>query len=145
MNDETLGALDRMFSASPVMRADDSPSGDEVDAASERLGVQFPSDYREFVLKFGGAMVGPYPVFGLRPVDAMEDSRWSVVEISESIRTKLQAASNWVVFSEDHSGNPIGFDGSGSVFVYDHDFGGETKLADSFEDYVRTQCLKLSV
>ncbi|WP_436717015.1 SMI1/KNR4 family protein [Roseiconus lacunae] len=144
MNDETLNALNAMFSATPVMRSDDSASENELDAASERLRVQFPSDYREFVMRYGGAMVGPYPVFGLRPVDVMEDNRWSVVEITESIRDELPFALEWVVFSEDHSGNPIGFDTAGRVFIFDHDFGGETQIADSFESYIRSHCLKMT-
>ncbi len=43
----------------------------EVDAVSSELGLSFPPDYREFLLRYGGGMVGPYPIFGLRISEAM--------------------------------------------------------------------------
>ncbi len=144
MNSDTLDRLDQMFAESPMMRAEDVPTQDEVDAASHEIGIPFPEDYREFLLRYGGAMVGPYPVFGLRPVDVMDDDRWSVVDITGEIRSeRLDGVSKWLVFSEDHAGNPIGMDADGKVWIYDHDFGGVAKLAEDFEEYVRTQCLKL--
>jgi hypothetical protein len=142
---DTLKALDNMFLSAPMMRADGVPTDVEIEDASNRLGIAFPNDYVEFLRRFGGAMVGPYPVFGLRPVDVMEDERWSVVEITEATRASLNDARGWVVFSEDHGGNPIGFDSSGSVVVYDHDFGGISKVAEDFESYLRHQCLKIAV
>jgi len=51
--------------------------------------------------------------------------------------------SGWVIFSEDHAGNPIGFDSQGIVLVFDHDFGGVTHLHPDFETYLRVTCLKL--
>lgn len=144
MNSDTLAKLDEMFAESPVMRAEDVPTGDEVDAASQEIGIPFPEDYREFLLRYGGAMVGPYPVFGLRMTDVMDDSRWSVVDVTREIRScGLDGVSKWIVFSEDHAGNPIGMDTDGKVWIYDHDFGGVTKLAEDFEEYIRTHCLKL--
>lgn len=142
---DTLQALEKMFLDSPMMRADGVPTDMEIADASDRLGITFPNDYVEFLRRFGGAMVGPYPVFGLRPVDVMESERWSVVEITELTRDSLNEAGGWVVFSEDHGGNPIGFDSSGSVTIYDHDFGGSSKIANDFEGYLRSQCLKIAV
>ena len=144
MKQETLNALDNIFLSTPIMRADGVPTDKEIAEASERLEIPFPNDYVEFLRMFGGAMVGPYPVFGLRPVDVMEDERWSVVEITEATRASLNEAAGWVVFSEDHGGNPIGFDSSGIIVIYDHDFGGTSKLADDFEGYLRSQCLKIT-
>lgn len=142
MNTYTLDKLDKMFAESPVMRAEDVPTEDEVNAASQEIGIPFPEDYREFLLRYGGATVGPYPVFGLRPTDVMDDDRWSVLDVTSEVRSSgLDGVSNWIVFSEDHAGNPIGMDADGKVWIFDHDFGGVTELAESFEEYVRTQCL----
>jgi cell wall assembly regulator SMI1 len=133
-----------MFAESPVMRADRIATEAEVNAASQEIGTRFPEDYREFLLRYGGAMVGPYPVFGLHPSDVMEDDRWSVVDVTNEVRSSgLDGISNWIVFSEDHAGNPIGMDPDGKVWIYDHDFGGVAELAQTFEEYIRTQCLKL--
>ena len=49
MNVDTLDRLDEMFAESPIMRADDAPTGEEIDDAAGELGVSFDADYREFV------------------------------------------------------------------------------------------------
>ncbi len=145
MRPDTIDRLDEMFAESPVMRAEEVPTTVEVDAASQQVGVPFPDDYREFILRYGGAAVGPYPVFGLRASDVMEEDRWSVVDVTNEIRRAgIERASDWIVFSEDHAGNPIGMDINGKVWIYDHDFGGVAEFASSFEEYIRTQCLKIS-
>jgi hypothetical protein len=143
MRQDTIKALENMLSDAPIMRADGVPSDMEIAEASNRLGIAFPITYIEFLRSFGGAMVGPYPVFGLRPVEVLENERWSVVDVTEATRVSLDVAKAWVVFSEDHSGNPIGFDASGVVEIYDYDFGGISRIADDFEGYLRSQCLKI--
>lgn len=146
MTPDTLERLDEMFAESPVMRADDVPSVSEVDLASEDIGIQFSQDYREFILRYGGATVGPYPVFGLRACDIMDNDRWSVVEVTNEIRSSgIAGVSGWIVFSEDHSGNPIGMDADGKVWIFDHDFGGVAEMASDFEEYIRTHCLKVAL
>ena len=144
MKPDTWDHLEQEASEFPMMRASELPSESEVDAASKEIGIPFPEDYREFLLRYGGAMVGPYPIFGLRPAEVMGKSRCSVVDVTRQVRSSgLDGVSNWIVFSEDHAGNPIGMDADGKVWIYDHDFGGVTKLAEGFEEYIRTQCLKL--
>lgn len=144
MTPDTIDRLDNMFAESPVMRADEVPTSDEVDSASQQVGIPFSEDYRQFLLRYGGAIVGPYPVFGLRGSDVMEDDRWSVIDVTNEVRQSgIDGVSDWVIFSEDHSGNPIGMDAHGKVWIFDHDFGGVTELASDFEDYIRTQCLKV--
>jgi hypothetical protein len=145
MISDTKERLDERFAESPIMRASDSPPDAEIDEAAQALGVSFDSDYREFVKLYGGAMVGPYPIFGLRPVEVMDDELWSVVTVTERFRDmKLAEIAEWYIVSEDHSGNPVGVDAEGKVWIYDHDFGGPTVIASSFEAYLRTQCLGLS-
>jgi len=70
MNQDTLIRLTEKLSEWPILRAETLPSRTEIDAASSQLGVPFALDYREFLLRFGAAMVGPYPIYGLRPVDS---------------------------------------------------------------------------
>ena len=143
MKNETFAAIAAMISEFPVMAAQDLPDEDEVESASRELGVDFPDDYRELVLRFGGIMIGPYPIFGLRPVATMGDQRWSIVNITKEVREIIPIVSDWCVFSEDHAGNPIGFDGSGRVWIYDHDFEKTEPIATDFESYLRVQCLHL--
>jgi len=89
-------------------------------------------------------MVGPYPIFGLRPVEVMGDDHWSVIDVTKRYRKGgVPGSEAWVVVSEDHAGNPVGMDANGAIWIYDHDFGGLTGLAPSFEEYLRTQCLTM--
>jgi hypothetical protein len=142
MNGQLISELDRMFAEFPTMRANEVPQPIEIDAAAEALGVRFPDSYRDFLLRYGGAIVGPYPIYGLRPVETM-GAWWSVKTVTEDFRSQgVNALLNWVIFSGDHAGNPIGFDAQGEVWIYDHDFGGVTALHPDFESYLRDTCLK---
>lgn len=144
MTNEMIERLRAKLAESPILRAESLPTSEEVDHASQELGVPFVADYRQFLLMFGGAMVGPYPIFGLRPVEVMGDDHWSVVDVTRHYRNDgVPGTEKWIVFSEDHSGNPVGMDADGVVWIHDHDFGGLTELAPTFEAYVRTQCLNM--
>lgn len=143
MTADTIDRLDSAFRESPIACALERPHEDEITQAERTLGVAFPLDFRDFVLRYGAAIVGPYPVFGLRPVELMEDDRWSVVDITLHWRTQLREAHDWIVISEDHAGNAVCLDTNGQVWIYDHDFGGISLLAMDFESYIRTHCLKV--
>lgn len=145
MTNETIQQLRAKLLESPILRAESIPTSEEIDQASLELGVPFATDYREFLLTFGGAMVGPFPIFGLRPVEVMGDDHWSVLDVTRHYRNDgVPGSEAWVVISEDHSGNPVGMDAEGKVWVYDHDFGGLTALASSLEEYIRIHCLRLT-
>ncbi len=145
MMPDTIKRLDAKFAGCPIIRAADVPTATEIIQAELEIGVRFPDDYREFLLRYGGATVGPYPVFGLRPVEVMGVNHWSVVDVTRHYRSDgVPGTDQWVVISEDHAGNPIGIDQGGTVWIHDHDFGGRALLTTSFEDYIRTRCLKLS-
>lgn len=141
MKKETVKAIERLIATYPFMGAVDVPNDDEILSASARLNAVFHDGYREFLSRFGGAIVGPYPIYGLRPVDAMDHNRWSVVTITESVRESIPETKDWVVISEDHAGNPIGFDPTGLIWTYDHDFGGAKIIARDFDAYLEESCL----
>lgn len=144
MGPDTIARLDAEFAEFPILLADGLPSEVEVDQAERRVGVPFGEDYRRFLLRYGGAMVGPYPIFGLRPVEVMGDDLWSVVVVTEWYRAQeIPGTDRWVVMSNDHAGNPVGKDAAGAIWIYDHDFGGLAPLAESFEQYLRVRCLRL--
>jgi hypothetical protein len=141
---DTWNRLDQEFREFPMMRASELPTAEEIDLASKHLGVAFSADYRDFLARYGGAMVGPYPIFGLRRAEVMGKSHWSVVEVTLKFRaSEPQLPTTWIVFSQDHAGNPIAMDTAGTIWIHDHDFGGLAKLGPSFEQYIRTRCLKL--
>lgn len=145
MKFDTISRLDAEFAEFPIMRALNQPSEEEISRIEQLIGVPFPDDYKQFILLYGGAMVGAYPVFGLRPVEVMGNNHWSILDVTEHYRANGTPGTNqWAIFSEDHSGNPIGMDKDGVIWTYDHDFGGTVCLANDFEDCIRVRFLKLS-
>jgi cell wall assembly regulator SMI1 len=142
VRDDTWAALDREFAQHPFLRGG-AAAPEEIEAASAALQMEFPDDYREFLLRHGGAIVGPYPVFGLRPVEPM-GNEWSVLAVNRRYRTdRWPGVGDWLVISADHAGNPIGIGVDRRVWASDHDVTGILPVADSFEDFLRRDCLCL--
>lgn len=140
MRPDTWRLLDEALGSPPTLRAREGATVDEVAAAGGALGVTMPDDYVEFLLRVGGAIVGPYPVFGLRFADAMEPR--DVVQMTQSFRSDWGIPQDWLVISMDHAGNPFAIKPSGNVVLRDHDFGGTHAVADSFESFL-LHCLTL--
>jgi hypothetical protein len=151
MRPDTWTRLNRQFAddlaiagrAITVARA--TPSEEEIAAAAESLGCEFDSEYAAFLKRYGGAMVGSLPVFGLRPVEVM-GIVWSVVDVTRRYRDqKWPGTADWYVISEDGFGNPIGIDAHGKVMVSDHDHGDIAMLAANFEVFLLMQCDGISL
>ena len=97
MNAETWRALDRLFKKSPILRAATAPSREEVLKSLEQLGRPAHEDYVEFVERYGGATVGPLPIFGLRVSETM-GKPWHVVEVNEGYRAqRWPGVDDWLV------------------------------------------------
>ncbi len=140
MKQESWARLEEEFDRFPQLRGEGAP-GAEVDAAASQVGVAFPDDYRDFVARYGGAIVGAYPVFGLRPVEPM-GNEWSVVAVNQRYRTEdWPGIGDWLIVSADHAGNPIGIGTDGRVRISDHDFGGVAVVAENFEEFLVSKCL----
>ncbi len=113
-------------------------SAAEIDAAEQQVGVKFTPDYREFLERYGGGMVGSLPVIGLRQAEVMDPE--TVVEITARFRADgWEQTYEWVIISEDLAGNPIGLTEKGEVWVSDHDFGETVMVAPTFEQFVLQQ------
>lgn len=150
MKPETWKRLDRQFAqdlaiaGQAITVARETPSNEEIAAAAESIGCVFDPDYVAFLRRYGGAIVGSLPVFGLRPVEVM-GVVWSVVEVTRRYRDqKWPGTADWYVISEDGYGNPIGIDPDGQVMVSDHDHGDIATLAPNFEDFLLMQCDMIS-
>lgn len=136
MNPETIRRLDELFSTMPVLLGGPVPSR-EIDSAEQYVGVKFTPEYREFLERYGGAMVGSLPVLGLRQAEVMADDTFSVVDVTARFRAdEWEPTDDWAVISMDLAGNPIGLTSSGEVWVSDHDAGETRRVAPTFEDFV---------
>ena len=143
MKQDTWEKLEKMFVDAPEMRAE-SVSYQEIDKVAQENGFKLPEDYREFIHRYGGATVGPYSILGLRAADTMGNDEESVFEATKRFRLACwQGAEDWLVVPGDHVGNPVGMDQNGAIWISDHDNGSIDKIADDFEEYLRTVCLGL--
>jgi SUKH superfamily protein len=150
MKPETWARLDRLFADNlaiagrAITVARGVPSDEEIAGAAESLGREFDPNYIAFLKRYGGAVVGSLPVFGLRPVEVI-GKVWSVVEVTRRYRDQnWPGTADWYVISEDGFGNPIGIDADGKVMISDHDHGDIAILARNFEDFLLLQCDMIS-
>lgn len=142
MTDDTWTRLDAAFARFPMLKAEPVPARD-VAAASATLRLPFPRDYRAFLERYGAAIVGSSPIFGLRPVEPM-GNEWSVVDVNRRYRAdNWPGVEDWLVISADNSGNPIGIDRDGRLWTSDHDLGEVLLVAEDFEEFLRKKCLNV--
>jgi SMI1 / KNR4 family (SUKH-1) len=143
MRKQTWQALEDMFSEDPILKAE-AVKPAEVTAAERNIGITLPEDYKEFIRRYGGAIVGPFPIYGLRRSEPMGDDSSSFLEVTKSFRLDHWSGTDkWVIISIDHAGNPVGLDADGKVWISDHDARAIQLLAPNFEAYLRKWCLKL--
>lgn len=140
MKPETLLRLEELFESMPVLVAGGPVSPEEITDAERQIGIPLPRDYREFVERYGGAIVGSLPIFGLRHAEAMPRRAFSVVDMTKRMRAdRWEPTDEWAVISMDLGGNPIGINSTGEVWISDHDFREVRKIADTFEAFVLLQ------
>jgi hypothetical protein len=143
MRSETWQILDSIFSRTPILKSE-KVEFEEIAVAEREVGIVLADDYKEFIHRYGGAIVGPFRVFGLRKAVPMGRNQESFVVVTHSFRQQRWPGVNkWAIISSDHAGNPIGLDAEGRVWISDHDASAVQAIATSFESYLRKQCLKL--
>ncbi len=142
MRQETWDKLEEIFNRFPVMKAQ-AVETDDVNKLAEEIGFNLPDDYKEFVLRYGGAIVGSFSIFGVKIAKAMSSVGTFAIDMTKRLRKDgWKGTNNWLIISMDHSGNPIGLDKDGRIWISDHDAGEILKLGDNFEEFLRTYCLK---
>jgi len=143
MNWALLQRLDEAFSQYPSLCAGPAPDT-AVHEIDQYAGFSVPDDYRLFVKRYGGALVGPYAIYGWGRGHAMGDNETSVVEVTERFRSRhWPGTENALVVSIDHTGNPIVMDRLGHVSCIDHTSSEVRDLALSFENFLTQLAAKL--
>lgn len=141
---ELWTTLDEKFKKHPILKAE-AVAYEEIDATAAAAGVKLPEDYREFIHRYGGAIVGSLPIIGLRQAPAMARTESSVFEVTKHFREQgWRGVDEWLVISVDLAGNPIGLDKNGRIWIFDHDAGVVEVIAEDFESFLRKRCLKLT-
>lgn len=144
MNSKLLKSLESLFNDYPMLVAGPAPCS-VVNDLEKHIGFELPLQYKDFVARFGGAIVGPYPVYGFGQAPAMSDADYSAIAVTDRFRKHgWEGVENWLVFSMDLSGSPIGLDASGSVWLSDHESDEIKKIADSFEGFIEYALSEIS-
>jgi cell wall assembly regulator SMI1 len=142
MTDDTWNRLEQKFVECPQNRARDGAEYSEIEDASRQIGVTFNSDYAEFINRYGGASIGAYEIAGLRRAEYMSSDAETVLDLTRHFQEqRWPGTENWIVFSTDQGGNPIGLDKEGMVWLSDHDSQQIVAICQSFEEFLRTWCL----
>lgn len=83
----------------------------EIEAAETRLGLVFPQQYRDFLRRYGAALLPGVEIFGLVEPARNDPPLWNDIrEVTELLRSQGQAG------SEDRCYLPISEDGTGVYF-----------------------------
>jgi hypothetical protein len=140
MRQDTWDAINTTLKRFPDLRAE-GVEFVEIEMAALELEVRFPVDYAEYLRRYGSAQMGHYPIFGPRRSSLMGRIHGTVVEATRRFRRYHSPESKeWIIFSMDSSGNPIGFDEGGKVWVHHQETGERKAMAESFEAYLRLVC-----
>jgi len=144
MKNTTVDRLDAEFAEFPVLVAG-PPSLKVVQDIQDFAGFIVPESYRDFVVRYGSAIVGSYCILGSGVSTAMGANESSVLELTNRFR-----ADNWpgsddaLVISMDLAGNAIMLARDGRIVCFDHDAGETDILAPTFEAFIIDCCLKPS-
>ena len=136
--------LDAKFEEFPVLVAGPAASS-EAERIEQFAGFSLPRCYREFLTRYGGAIVGAYSVFGWGASIAMGADESSVIDVTNRFRADRWPRSDTsIVISVDHAGNAIMLNENGEVIRFDHHSGYTETLAPNFERFILEWCLKIS-
>ena len=142
MTHETWQLLEAQFETHPVMKSAAVPY-EEIDEAAQAFGATLPSGYREFIHRYGGAHVGSYSIYGIGASETMGINESSVFEVTTRYREdEWPGVEDWLIISTDLSGNPVGMDIDGKIWISDHDHRCIDQLSEDFEGFIRKWCLK---
>jgi hypothetical protein len=113
---------------------------------TELSGYPVERDYRTFVVCYGGGLVGAYPIYVLALASFMGTvgGARTAPALTEFFRSKAwPEVGDWLVFTVDGFGNPIGFRPDGAVWISDAVHKQVSQLADNFEDFLLKWALGL--
>lgn len=136
MRKRTWKRLEAQFARFPGSRAEGATNA-KISQVELALDRSFDEDYREFLRRYGSAIVGSGPIYGVNPCSFLGESSWSVLEMTKRFRQEgWPGVEDWYIISGDGRGNPIGIDRKGRVWMSDHDVGDIPLIARSFEKYI---------
>lgn len=107
-----------------------APASEVQLVAFENSHCPIPTEYRQFLAECGGGPIGAEWIDG---IDQLADTH---AKFHREFGPTGWVNTEVFVIGWDGAGNPISIDGTGSVVVEDHDFGGIHVLASSFSAFL---------
>lgn len=142
MKPELAKLLESRFKEHPVLAAG-PVSLPEVSLLETYAGFSLPEVYKEFVLNYGGGIVGSFPIYGMRRAHAMALDEESAINVTQKYRLqKSRGIDGWLIISSDLSGSPIGLLPTGEIWISDVEFGVVAPLSPTFESFLVDVCLR---
>jgi hypothetical protein len=115
----------------------------QISRLEEFARFALPSSYKSFVLLYGAADVGSYPIYGVGHAHVMAKNEGSAQEATVYFRKQnWPGIQNWLIISTNLSGSPIGLTPAGEVWISDHEFGVVERLAATFDLFLAEVCLR---
>lgn len=113
-----------------------------LDSLSDTFGVPVPACFRKTFF-----LICSSPLASLELADApvrepLQSGR-TCADLTESFRSdNWPGTENWIVFATDESGNPVGFDNEGRIWISDHLTGSLGCIAADFESFLEAYLLE---
>ncbi len=143
MSKEMIALLDALYVEFPFLMSGPAPAS-ELEKIKEFAGFALPLSYLDFVARYGGAIVGPYPIYGSgAALEVMDPKQGSVIDVTNRYRAdEWPGSENSLVIGTDGSGNAFMLGEDGKIVCFDHDFGGTYIDAPNFDRFIIDFCLK---
>jgi len=111
----------------------------DIAEAERNLCLHFSDSYKFFLKNYECSIAGELRIYGLSKAESFSNDLWSVIQNTNFFKEqeKWPDIEDWYIVSTDGSGDPIGINAKGEVWISYHDSGFEQeKLADSFEEFL---------
>lgn len=116
-----------------------SVSDKAINTTQELFKTSFSESYAYFLKAYGSGLFDGYIIYGIVPMSSMGSFCTNIVDKTffYKVTQGWPDIEDWIVISDDGSGNPIGLLPNGEVWLSDHDSNFEKiRLAKSFEDFL---------
>jgi len=111
---------------------------DQIREAENLLGLDFSKSFKIFLKHYQLSSLGCLNFYTLNPSIDSSTALWSLIEANKWFKEdeKWPGIDDWCIIANDGSGNPIGINPRGEIWISYHDANFEQeKLADDFEEF----------
>lgn len=112
---------------------------EQIFEAEEALNLKFSQSYKFFLKNYEASAVGELDIFTITKSEHSSSWKWSIIDRTKHYKEheKWPDINDWYIVSDNGSGDPIGINPKGEIWISYHNSGFEQeKLADDFEEFL---------